>query len=171
MKVSDHTNLSHVASLPAEGIIKAAAIIKVTAIEGMTVGLYTTPRGPTPILVADEVILDEDPIPGVLPTLICPGDILAGLNLHPDSIGGTDLILAAEPNPNRDRDLIILGVTTVSEPQTTSARSKTLGHPRRTDNLPSKPSNVEPISKPGSFRQFPRSKWSHLWIRLPKVLF
>ena len=69
IKVSDQTNLSHTASLPAEGIIEAAAIIKVTAIEGMTVGLHTAPRGATPILDADEVILNKDPIPGVLPTL------------------------------------------------------------------------------------------------------
>ena len=95
MKVSDQTNLSHVASLPAEGVIKAAAIIKVTAVEGMTIGLHTTP-----ILDADEVILDEDPIPGVLPTLLHPGDILAGLDLCPDPIGGTDLIPTAEPNPD-----------------------------------------------------------------------
>ena len=104
------TDLSHATSLPAEGTIKAAAV------EGMTVGLYTTPGGATPILDADEVILDEDPIPGVLLTLICLGDILTGLNLHPDPIRGTDLILTAKPNP--DRDLmegiaIILGVTTV----------------------------------------------------------
>ena len=100
MKVSNQTDLSHVASLPAEGIIKAAAIIVVTAIEGMTIGLHTTPRGATPILDADEVILNKDPIPVVLPTLVCPGDILTGLNLHPDPIGGADLILTAEPNPD-----------------------------------------------------------------------
>ena len=94
------------ASLPAEGIIEAAAIIKaaaiieVTAIEGMTIGLHTTPRGATPILDADEVILNEDSIPGVLPTFIHPGDILAGVNLHPDPAGGADLILAAGPNPD-----------------------------------------------------------------------
>ena len=104
------------ASLPAEGIIEAAAIIKVTAIEGMTVGLHTTPRGATLILDADKVILNEDPIPGVLPTLVHPGDVLAGLDLHPDPIGGADLILTAKPNP--DQDLmegiaIVLGVTTV----------------------------------------------------------
>ena len=63
MKVSDQTDLSHMASHPAEGIIKAAAIIKVTAIERMTVGLHTAPRGATPILDADEVILNEDSIP------------------------------------------------------------------------------------------------------------
>ena len=86
----------HVASLPAESIIKAAAIIKVTAIEGMTIGLHTTPRGATLILDANKVILHEDPIPGVIPPLIHPRDILAGLNLHPDPIGGTDLILTAK---------------------------------------------------------------------------
>ena len=100
MKVSDQTDLSHAASLPAEGVIEAAAIIKVTAIEGMAVGLHTAPRGATPILDADEVILNEDPIPGVLPTLVHPGDILAGLDLHPDPVGGADLILAAKPNPD-----------------------------------------------------------------------
>ena len=94
MKVSDQTDPSHTASLPAEGIIEAAAL------EGMTIGLCTTPRGATPILDADEVILDEDPIPGVLPTLVHPGDILTGLNLHPDPIRGADLILTAEPNPD-----------------------------------------------------------------------
>ena len=102
MKVSDQTDLSHMANLPAEGIIEAAAIIEVIAVEGMTVGLHTTPRGATPILDADKVILDEDPIPRVLPTLVCPGDVLAGLNLCPDSIGGTDLILAGKPNSDRD---------------------------------------------------------------------
>ena len=100
MKVSDQTDLSHVASLPAEGVIKAAAIIKVTAVEGMTVGLHTTPRGATPILEVNKVILNEDPIPGVLPTLIHPGDILAGLNLHPDPVRGANLIPTAEPNPD-----------------------------------------------------------------------
>ena len=115
-KVSHQTDLSRVASLPAGGIIEAAAIIEVTAVEGMTVGLHTTPRGATPILDADNVILNKDPIPGVLPTFIHPGDILTGLNLCPNPIGGADLILTAEPNP--DQDLmegvaIILGVTTV----------------------------------------------------------
>ena len=116
MKVSDQTNLSHVASLPAEGIIEAAATIEVTAIEGMTVGLHTTPRGTTPILDADEVILDEDPIPRVLPTLVHPGDILAGPDLCPDPTEGADPILAAEPNPDQDLMVgiaVILGVTTV----------------------------------------------------------
>ena len=150
MKVSDQTDLSQAASLPAEGIIEAAAIIKVTTIEGMTVGLHTIPRGATPVLDADKVILDEDPIPGVLPTLNHPGDVLKGLNLHPDHIGGADLILAAEPNP--DRDLmeviaIIPGVATVQDPQTASTPSKTLSHPRRTDNLLLKPSNIKPIIK------------------------
>ena len=116
MKVSDQTNLSHVAGLPAEGVIEAASIIEVTAIEGMTNGLHTIPRGATPVLDANEDILNEDPIPGVLPTLVHPGDILTGLNLHPDPIGGADPILTAEPDP--DQDLIkgvavILGVTTV----------------------------------------------------------
>ena len=151
MKVSDQTDLSHVASLPAEGIIEAAAIIIVTAMEGMTIGLHTALRGATPILDADKVILDEDRIPGVLPTLIHPGDILIGLNLHPDPVGGADLILTAEPNP--DQDLmegiaVILGVTTVQDPRTASAPSKTQSHPGRTNNLPSKLSNVEPITKP-----------------------
>ena len=100
MKVSDQIDLSCAASLPAEGIIEAAANIEVTAIEGMTVGLHTTPRGATLILNADEVILDEDPIPGVLPTLFHPGDVLTGLNLHPDPLRGADLVLAAEPNPD-----------------------------------------------------------------------
>ena len=100
MKVSNKTDLSHVASPQAEGVIKAAAIIKVTAIEGMTVGLHTAPRGATPVLDANEVFLNEDPIPGVLPTLTHPGDILAGLDLHPDPVEGADLILAAEPNPD-----------------------------------------------------------------------
>ena len=105
MQVSDQTNLSHAASLPAVGIIEAAAIIKVAdifnvaaiikvaAIEGMTVGLHTTP-----ILDADKVILNKDPIPGILPTLIHPEDILTGLNLCPDPAGGVDLILAAKSN-------------------------------------------------------------------------
>ena len=100
MKVSDQTDLSHMASLPAEGVIEAAAIIKVTAIEGMTVGLNTAPRGATPILDADKVILNEDPIPGVLPTVVHPGDVVAGLNLRPDPVGGADLILTAKPNPD-----------------------------------------------------------------------
>ena len=116
----------------------------------MTVGLHTTPRGATPILDIDEVILDEDPISGVLPTCIHPGDVLAGPDLHPDAIGGTDPILAAEPDP--DRDLmegvaIVLGVTTVRHPQAASAPSKIPGHQGRTDDLPSKPSNVRPIIK------------------------
>ena len=100
MKVSDQTDLSHVASLPAEGIIEAAAIIEATAIEGMTIGLHTTLRGATPIPDADEVILNEDPIPGVLPTLVPPVDILTGLDLHSDPIGGTDPILTAKPDPD-----------------------------------------------------------------------
>ena len=150
MKVSNQTDPSHAASLPAEAVIEAAAIIKVTAVKGMTIGHHTTPRGATPILDANKVILDEDPIPGVLATLVCPGDVLTGLDLHPDPVGGADLILTAKSNP--DRDLmegiaVVLGVTTVRDPQTTSTPSKTLSHPRRTDNLPLKPSNVEPIVK------------------------
>ena len=110
MKVSDQTDLSHMASLPAEGIIEAKAI------EGMTVGLHNAPRGATPVLGANEVILNEDPIPGVFPTLVHPGDILAGPNLCPNPIIGADPILAAEPDP--DQDLmegvaVILGVATV----------------------------------------------------------
>ena len=66
----------------------------------MTVGLRTAPRGATPMLDADEVILNRDPIPGVLPTLIHPGDILTGPDLHPDPIGGTNPILAPEPDPD-----------------------------------------------------------------------
>ena len=73
-----------------------------TAIEGMTVGLHTTPRGATPVLDANKVILNKNPIPGVLPTLVHPGDVLTGLDLYPDPIGGADLILTAEPNPDRD---------------------------------------------------------------------
>ena len=108
MKVSDQTDLSHVASHPAEGIIEAAAIIKaaviikVTAAKGMTTGLHTIPRGATPIIDTNEVILDKDPIPGVLPTLVHPGNILTSLNLHPDPIGGTGPILTAKPNPDQD---------------------------------------------------------------------
>ena len=89
MKVSDQTNLSHLVSLTAEGVIKAAAI-----------GLHTAPRGATPILDTNKVILHEYPIPGVPPTLIHPGNILAGLNLHPDPVGGADLIFTAKPNPD-----------------------------------------------------------------------
>ena len=100
MKVSNQTNLSHVASLPAESVIETAATIKTTAIKGMTVGLHTAPRGATPILDADKVILDEDPISGVLPTHIHPGDVLTGPNHHPDPIGGADPILTAEPDPD-----------------------------------------------------------------------
>ena len=100
MKASNQTDLSHVAGLPAESIIKVAAIIKATAVKGMAIGLHTAPRGATLILDADKVILDEDPIPGVLPTCIHPGDILAGPNLCPDPIGGADPILAAKPDPD-----------------------------------------------------------------------
>ena len=111
-------------------------------------GLYTAPRGATPILDANEVILNEDPIPGVLPTLIHREGVLAGLDLCPDPIGGTDPILTAEPNPDQDLmegTAIVLGVTTVGDPWTASAPSRTLSHPGRTDNLPSKPSNIKPI--------------------------
>ena len=107
------------ASLPAEGIIEAAAITEVTAIEGMTVGLCTAPRGTSPILDADEVILDEDPIPGVLPTLIHLGGILTGHDPRPVPIGGTDPIIATKPDPYRDLMegvAIILGVTIVGDP-------------------------------------------------------
>ena len=114
MKVSNQTDLSHVASLPAEDGIKTATIIKVTAVEGMTVGLHTAPRGAIPILDAYEVILNEDPIPGVLSTLVHLGGILAGLDLHPDPVGGADPILAAEPDPDLMEGIaIILGVATV----------------------------------------------------------
>ena len=116
MKVSDQTDLSHPAGLPAESIIRVAAIIKETAVIRMAIGLHTTSRGATPILNADEVVLDEGPIPGILPTRVHPGDILAGPDVCPDPIGGVDPILTAEPDP--DRDLmegiaIILGVATV----------------------------------------------------------
>ena len=71
-----------------------------TAVEGMNIGLHTTPRGATPILDADKVILDEDPIPGVPPTHVCPGDVLTGPNLHPDPVGGANPILTAEQDPD-----------------------------------------------------------------------
>ena len=100
MKVSDQTDLSRVAGLPAESVIEVAAIIKATAVIRMAVGLHTSPRGATPILDADEVILNEGPIPGILPTHVCPGDILTGPDLHPDPVGGADLILAVEPDPD-----------------------------------------------------------------------
>ena len=95
MKVSDQTDMSHMASLPAEGVIKEAAIIKATAVEGITVGFHTTHRGATPIL-------NEDPIPWVLPTLVHPGEVLTGSNPHPDPVGGADPILTAEPDPDQD---------------------------------------------------------------------
>ena len=66
----------------------------------MTIGLHTAPRGATPILDTDKVILNEDPILGVLPTLVHPGDILTGLDLCPDPVGGTDPIFTAEPDPD-----------------------------------------------------------------------
>ena len=100
MKVSDQTDLSHMAGLPAESIIKVAAIIEVTAAIRMAIGLHTALRGATPILDADEVILDDGPIPGILPTRVCPGDVPAGLDLHPDSMGGADPILTAKPDPD-----------------------------------------------------------------------
>ena len=95
-RVSDQTNLSHVARLQVVGIIrvaaiievaaiiKAAATVKVVCIGGMTIGLHTIPEGATPILDANRVILDEDPIPEVLLTLVHPGDVLTGPDLHPD---------------------------------------------------------------------------------------
>ena len=64
MEVSNQTNLSYMGSFLAEGVIEAAAV------EGMTIGLHTIPVGATPILDTDKVILNKDPIPGVLPTLI-----------------------------------------------------------------------------------------------------
>ena len=70
----------------------------------------------TPVLDANGVILDEDPIPEVLPTLIHPGDILAGPDLHPGPTEGADLILTARPSPDQDLVegmVITLGVTTV----------------------------------------------------------
>ena len=100
MKVSDQTDLSHVASLPAESIIEVTAIIEATAIEGVTVGLHTVPRGATLILDVDKVILNKDPIPGVLPTCVCLGDVLAGPDLCPDPVGGADPILTAKPDPD-----------------------------------------------------------------------
>ena len=82
MKVSDQTDLSCMAGLPAESVIEVAAIIKATAVIRMAVGLHTTQRGATPILDADKVILNEGPIPGILPTRIHPGDIPVGPDLH-----------------------------------------------------------------------------------------
>ena len=150
MKVSDQTDLSHVASLPAESVIKAAATNKATAIEGMTIGLHTAPREATPILDADKVILNEDPIPGALPTCIHPAEVLTDPDLCPDPIGGADPILTAKPDPNPDLMegvAIILGVTTVQEPWTASTPSKIPGHQGLTDDLPLKLSNVRPIIK------------------------
>ena len=66
----------------------------------MAIGLHTAPRGATPILNGDEVILNEGPIPGILPTCIRLGDVLAGPDLHPDPVGGTDPILTAKPDPD-----------------------------------------------------------------------
>ena len=87
------------ASLPAE-CHRSSSHHQSDSIEGMTVGLHTTPRGATPILDADRVILDEDPIPGVLPTHVHPGDILTGPDLCPGPVGGADPILTAEPDPD-----------------------------------------------------------------------
>ena len=148
MKVSDQTDLSHVAGLLAESVIEAAAIIEVAAIVRMAVGLHTALRGATPILDADKATLDEGPIPGILPTHVHPEDVPAGPNHHPDPIGGTDPILAAKPDP--DRDLmegiaIVLGVATVRDLWTTSTLSEIPGHQGRTDVLPTKPSNTRPI--------------------------
>ena len=142
MKVSDQTNLSHMAGLPAESVIKVTAIVR------MAIGLHTSPRGATPILDANAVILNEGPIPGILPTHIHPRDILAGLNPHPDPVGDADPILTAEPDP--DRDLIegiaiVVGVTTVQDPWTTSTPSEIPSHPGRTDDLSLEPSNIRPI--------------------------
>ena len=100
MKVSDQTNQFHVAGLPAESIIEVAAIIEVTAIVRIAVGLHTTLRGSTPILDANKVILDESPIPGILPTCIHLEDVPAGLNFCPDPIGGANPILTAKPDPD-----------------------------------------------------------------------
>ena len=81
-------------------IIEVAVIIEAAVLGWMTIGLDTIPRGATPILDANGVILDKDPIPEVLPTLIHPGDVLAGPDLHPDPAEGTDLILTAGPSPD-----------------------------------------------------------------------
>ena len=102
MKVSNQADLSRVAGLPAESIIEVAAITKATAIIRMALGLHTTPRGATSIIDANEVILNEVPILGILPTRVHPGDVPTGSDLHPDPIGGTDPVLAAEPNPDPD---------------------------------------------------------------------
>ena len=83
MKVSDQTDLSCAAGLPAKSIIEAAAIIEATAIVRMAMGLHTTPRGATPILNANAVILNKGPIPGILPTHIHPGDVAMGLHTTP----------------------------------------------------------------------------------------
>ena len=71
----------------------------------MTIGLNTIPRGATPILDANRVILNEDPIPEVLPTLIHSGNVLTGPDLHPDP---------ASPDQDLVEGMVItLGVTTV----------------------------------------------------------
>ena len=169
MKVSDQTDLSHMAGLPAESIIEAAAIIKVEAIIRMAIGLHATPRGATSILDTDEVILDEGPIPGILPTHVCPGDIPTGPDLCPDPIGDADPILAAKPDPDLMEGVaIVLGVTTVRDPQTAMAPSKIPGHQGRTDDLPSKPSNARPMLKVRQLEAVPSKPGSHLQTRLPK---
>ena len=86
MGVSNQTGQPHVAS--AIGVIKAAAIIEVAATGWMTISLNTIPSRATPILDANEVILDEDPIPKVLLTFIHPDSVLTGLVLHPARLVG-----------------------------------------------------------------------------------
>ena len=56
----------------------------------MTIGLDTIPGGGTPVLDTNGVILNEDPIPEVLPTLIHPGNILTGPDFCPDPAEGAD---------------------------------------------------------------------------------
>ena len=131
MKVSDQTNLSCMAGLPAESVIKVAAIIKATAVVRMAVGLHTALRGATPVLDTDEFILGKGPIPGILPICVCPGDVPTGPDLCPDPIGGEDPILTAEPDPDQDLMEGIamnLGVATVQDLQTTSTPCEIPGH-------------------------------------------
>ena len=99
MKVCDQTDLSCTVGLQAESAIEVTAIIQATAIVRMAISLHTTPRGATPVLDANKGILDKDPIQGILPTHVHPGDVLTGPDLHPDPLGGTDPILTAEPDP------------------------------------------------------------------------
>ena len=129
MQVSNQTGQPHVARLPAvgiievEAIIEVAAIIKVAATGWMTISLDTVPSGATPIWDANEIILDEGPIPGILLTLIHPGSIPTSLVLHSDPAEGADLILTAGQSPDRDlmEDMVIApGVITVWDPQTAS---------------------------------------------------